>query len=156
MVVKRLWICSDRILKLNSLMLQWITCARSVYSYSPLASHDIQRCGLFKAMRVTRAQERRWRSGYMTPGQFRTKPLQSCLEISHLMRWWEAPPHSALERTGTKNSSVLHHVAEALPALLRRMLFQADHWHPGRPITISVSLTTMPKIPWATEWGEAT
>lgn len=32
--------------------------------------------------------------------------------------------------------------------LPRRMLIQADHWHPGRPITISVSLATMPKIPW--------
>lgn len=39
-------------------------------------------------------------------------------------------------------------VARAGPALPRRMLIQADHWHPERPITISVSLTTMPKIPW--------
>ncbi|MEQ2218616.1 hypothetical protein XENOCAPTIV_005727 [Xenoophorus captivus] len=33
---------------------------------------------------------------------------------------------------------------QALPG---RMLIQADHRHPGRPITESVSLTKMPKIP---------
>lgn len=66
-------------------------------------------------------------------------------EISHLMpvsgQW-------LLSQHWREDSDRLHHVAEAQQALPRRMLIQADHWHPGRPITISVSLTTMPKIPW--------
>lgn len=49
---------------------------------------------------------------------------------------------------GHRDSDQLHHAAEDRRLLPRRMLIQADHWHPGRPITISVSLTTMPKISW--------
>lgn len=46
------------------------------------------------------------------------------------------------------DSDRLHHTARAQRRRRRRMLIQADHWHPARPITISVSLTTRPKIVW--------
>lgn len=79
------------------------------------------------------------KSGLCSPLLLRDKPLDGLAGTA-------TPP--MLCQHWRQDSDRLHHVAEAQQALPRRMLIQADHWNPGRPITISVSLTSMPKIPW--------
>lgn len=113
------------------------TFAKSVYSYGRLPSHNKQHCGLLTAAmlvrcrnnsgaKVTRALLHRGGGGAPVTGEKEEKKrgLRSAIRGGYI----------ALPRISSRWRG--------------RMLIQADHWHPRRPITISVSLTAMPKAPW--------
>lgn len=136
---------------LNRSLLQCITFAKSVYSYSRLTSHDTQQCGLFKAtvwvqLKNGSGAQVTWalcqdclggNGGLCSPLLLRDKPLDALAGCA-----------SSVSIGGKKQRSVTSRCRGSAHAAEKGCFFQADHWHPGRPITISVSLTTMPKIPW--------
>lgn len=136
---------------LNRSLLQCITFAKSVYSYSRLTAHDTEQCGLFKAtmwvqLKNGSAAQVTWalcqdclgrNSGLCSPHLLRDKPLDALAGCAF-----------SVSIGGKKTAIGYITLPRLCPRCRERMLFQADHWHPGRPITISVSLTSMPKIPW--------